>query len=349
MTTIYPFPPQLNHNPYLDDLYGELAHTFTVDRRSPRRSLLALIVGRGPRILHLHFFDAIIQRHNKVATWMRSIAWIALLMFLRWRGVTIVWTVHNALPHECPHPAIATRTVAHVLAQCHAVSVHHHATRTLLMEQYAPRVPIHVIPHGHNVQPFGAMPSRTDARYQLGLPADKPVLLYMGMIRRYKGLETLIEAMALLPHMHLIIAGFAADTDYLSEIHRHTARRINVTIRPRFLPDHEAAVYLAACDMLILPYRAITTSGMLVNAQAAGIICVVPNLPPLLEQVRDAVSGFVYPAENSSALAQTIERAMHHPERTSIAAHAQRQLAGHTWPQVAQLFTTMFHSVCPPS
>ena len=349
MTTIYPFPPQLTYSPYLDDLYAELATSFTIDRRSPRRSIPALLVGRGARILHIHFFDTLIQRPSKFVTWWRYVAWIALLMCLRWRGVTIIWTVHNLQPHECLHPAIATRTVAHVLAQCHAVSVHHHATRAQIIEHYAPHIPIHVIPHGHKAQPFGVMPSRDNARYQLGLPVDKPVLLYLGMIRRYKGLETLIEAMAILPHMHLIIAGVAADTLYLSEIHRHTARRINVTMRPRYLPDHEAAVYLAACDMLVLPYRAITTSGMLVNAQAAGIICVVPNLAPLLEQVRDAVSGFVYPAENSNALAQTIERALTHPERATIAAHAQRQLAGHTWAQVAQLFTNMIHSVCPPS
>lgn len=349
MTTICPFPPQLHYSPYLDDLYAELATAYTIDRRSPRQSIPALLFGTGSRILHIHFFDALIQRPNKFVTWLRYVAWIALLMLLRWRGVTIIWTVHNALPHECLHPTITTRTVAHVLAQCHAVTVHHHATRTLLLEQYNPRVSIHVIPHGHRIQPFGAMPTRTHARQQLGLHPDTPMLLYLGMIRRYKGLETCIAAMELLPHMHLIIAGHAADTTYLSEIHRLTARRINVTIRPRFLPDHEAATYLAACDVLVLPYRAITTSGMLVNAQAAGILCVVPNLPPLLEQLRDAVSGFVYPVENSDALAHTIERALAHPDRATIAAHAQRQLAAHTWPYVARLFDQLFTSVCPPS
>lgn len=346
MTIICPFPPQLTYSPYLDDLYAELTSSFTIDRRSPRRTILALLVGRGPRILHIHFFDALIQRPSKFVTWWRYVAWIALLMLVRWRGVTIVWTVHNVLPHECPHPTIATRTVAHVLAQCHAVTVHHHATRTLLIEQYNPHVAIQVIPHGHAPQPFGRMPTRAQARQQLGLHPDKPVLVYLGMIRRYKGLETLIDAMALLPHVHLVIAGHVADAGYLSEIHRLTARRINVTMRPRFLPDHEAATYLAACDLLVLPYRAITTSGMLVNAQAAGVCCVVPNLAPLLEQVRDGVSGFVYPVENSSALAQTIERALAHPDRATIAAHAQQQLAPHTWSHIATLFANLFKKAC---
>ena len=349
MTTIYPFPPQLNYSPYLDDLYAELAHTFTIDRQSPRRSIPRLIMRGGPHILHIHFFEALIQRPNRISTWIRFVAWIALLMLLRWRGITIIWTVHNLLPHECPHPDIATRTVAHVLKQCHAVTVHHHVTRAAIVEQYHPTVTIHVIPHGHRQYPFGIMPTRHAARQELGLHADKPIILYMGMIRRYKGLETLIDAMAALPHMHLIIAGLPADAEYLSEIHRHTARRINVTIRPRFLPDAEAAIYLAASDMLVLPYHAITTSGMLVNAQAAGVICVVPNLPPLLEQVRDEVSGFVYHAADSHSLAATIERALVHPNRAHIAAYASQQLADHTWAHIAPLYVRLFHSVCPPA
>lgn len=342
MTTIHPFPPTLAYNPYLDALYGVLEPHYTIDRRSPRRAIPALLFGQGARILHLHFFDEVVQRPAKLTTWMRYITWIMLLMLLRWRGVTIVWTVHNATPHECLHPRIAQRTTQHVLKQCHAVTVHHHATRTLLIEQYHTTTPISVIPHGHTAHPFGLLPQHQYARQQLGLTLDVPLLLYLGMIRRYKGIETLIDAMELLPHAHLIIAGHVADPIYLSEIHQHTARRINVTIRPRFLPDHEAAQYLAACDLLVLPYRSITTSGMLVAAQAAGIVCVVPNLPPLLEQVRDSVTGFVFHADNSNSLIHTIERALAHPNRDQISNTAQRSLANHTWPQVGQQFIALF-------
>jgi glycosyltransferase involved in cell wall biosynthesis len=342
MTIIHPFPPTLAYSPYLDDLYGVLEPHYTIDRRSPRRAIPALLFGRGARILHVHFFDEVVQRPSKFTTWFRYIAWIMLLMLLRWRGVTIVWTVHNATPHECMHPDIARRTTQHVLNQCHAVTVHHHATRTLLLEQYRTTTPISVIPHGHTAHPFGLLPHHQYARQQLGLTLDAPLLLYLGMIRRYKGIETLIDAMELLPHAHLVIAGHAADTVYLSEIHQHTARRINVTIRPRFLPDHEAAQYLAACDLLVLPYRSITTSGMLVAAQAAGIVCVVPNLPPLLEQVRDGVTGFVFHADNSNSLIHTIERALANPNRRQIGSAAQRALANHSWAQVGQQFITLF-------
>ena len=344
--TVYPLPPQLTYSPYLDALYAACdPQEFIIDRRSPRRSVLTMLFRAHPRILHLHFFDAIIQRPSKFVTWLRMVAWIMLLMLLRWRGVKIVWTAHNIEPHECYHPNLAQRTIHHLLKQCHAVTVHHHATKRALLELYGERAPITVIPHGHAVRPFGQLPSRHTARQQLGFDTDTPVFLYLGLIRRYKGIEQLIDAMELLPHVHMVVAGHPSDRVYLSELHQMTARRINVTLRPRFLPDQEAAQYLAACNALILPYRQITTSGMLVAAQSAGITCIVPNLPPLLEQVKDGVTGFVYHAEHTNSLIQAIERCLESEGTEKIGAQARASLAKHTWPHIAQQFMRLYHDL----
>lgn len=343
--TIYPFPPQLEYSPYVHALYAQFGDEFHIDQRSPRISIWRMMFGRHARVWHIHFFDAIIQRPSKFITWMRSTGWIMLLMFLRWRGVTLVWTVHNAEPHECYHPDIARRTVHHTIKQCHTVITHHYATRTYLNDHYPHNTPIQIIPHGHAKHPFGPLPSRRTARQQLGFDNDTPVFLYLGMIRRYKGIELLIDAMELLPHVHLIVAGHPADRAYLSELHHLTARRINVTLRPRFLPDNEAGVYLAACNALVLPYRNITTSGMLVAAQAAGVVCIVPNLPSLLEQVKDGETGFVYHADHVNSLVNALERAMAHPNTTHLQRQAQQSLANHTWEQIAKQYMELFVSL----
>jgi glycosyltransferase involved in cell wall biosynthesis len=86
----------------------------------------------------------------------------------------------------------------------------------------------------------------------------------------------------------------------------------------RFYLTDEAARYLPPPgDLLVLPYRSITTSGMLVAAQAAGNSPAQRHLPPLLEQVRDGVTGFVFHADNRSSLIHTIERALSNPHRRS--------------------------------
>src|SRR4051794_29999442 len=85
---VYPLPPQLPTSPYLDQLYAPMsALGVDVVRVRPRYALPALLLGRGPRILHLHFFDELTQRRGQVATAARSLLFLALLAILRWRGV----------------------------------------------------------------------------------------------------------------------------------------------------------------------------------------------------------------------------------------------------------------------
>ncbi len=342
---IYPFPPRLAYSPYLDALYAAFPDDAVVDRRSPRRSLWRMVFRRGQRLFHLHFFDAVVQHPNAILCWLRATGWILLLAFFRVIGVRIVWTVHNLQPHECYHPAIATRTIGRVIRLCHALTVHHHSTKVRIQQEYSFAPTIHVIPHGHAEEPFGPLPTRASARAQLGLDAELPTFLYLGMIRRYKGLELLIEAMQLLPQTLLIIAGHPGDKGYLSEIHQRTARSINISLHPRFLADAEVARYLAACDAVVLPYTEITTSGMLVAAQAAGVVCVVPNLAPLIEQVRDGETGYVYLQGNAASLVTTLERLIATPQREIIGRNARTALRSHTWPQVAAQFHALFVSV----
>lgn len=339
--TIYALPPRLNHNDYLTHLHEALSDRYEIYDGSLRGAIWHMARKRDLCIFHIHLFDEIIQRPRWIHAWLRMIGFVMMLMFLRWRGVHLIWTVHNLKPHTCWHDDIAHKTVQHVINQCHAVTCHHHVTRQQLLDTYQVNVPVTVVPHGHLAQPFGPLMSRQHARIELGLPQDIPVFVFLGMIRPYKGIDTAIAAMHAISQAHIIIAGLPVDKQYLSQIHRQTANMTNVTIKPYFLPDHEAALYLAACDALLLPYRAITTSGMLVNAQATGVVCVVPDLPPLAEQVHDGVNGFVYHAGSVDDLTRALMRLLAHPQRDTIGIQAQRQLHANTWNNIA----TQFHLV----
>jgi hypothetical protein len=153
MTIIHPFPPSLAYSPYLDELYRVLK-PISLLTGAHHVGNSRLLFGRATRILHLHFFDEVVQRPSKFSTWLRYVAWIMSLMLLRWRGVIIVWTVHNATPHECMHPDIARRTTQHVLNQCHASQciIMPHVRCPSLSSITA--TPITIIPHGHTEYPF---------------------------------------------------------------------------------------------------------------------------------------------------------------------------------------------------
>jgi glycosyltransferase involved in cell wall biosynthesis len=334
--TIYSLPPRLTDNPYITHLHEALADRYDIHVGSLWHALWSMLRRPQLAIFHIHLFDEIIQRPQWFWAWVRMVFFVALLMILRWRGVHILWTVHNLRPHTCWHDDIAHKSVQHVINQSHALTCHHEVTRQHILTKYHVTIPISVVPHGHTPQPFGPLMSRHQARLHLGLDQEMPLFLCLGMIRPYKGIDTLIEAMHALPQAHVIIAGLPSDKHYLSRIHHQTAGHANISVKPYYLPDHEAAIYLSACDGLVLPYRAITTSGMLVHAQAAGVVCVVPDLPPLAEQVQDGVNGFVYAAGSVDDLVNTLKRLIAHPQRDTIGLRARSQLQSHTWEHVAK-------------
>jgi hypothetical protein len=126
-----------------------------VRRGRPRHELPRLLLARGPRLLHLHFFDELIQRPGAGATAARSLLFLALLLALRLRGVRIVWTAHNLAPHEAPHPLWCFFVYRLVARWSAAIVAHSRAARDMLEATYGPLPQARVIPHGSYVDRYG--------------------------------------------------------------------------------------------------------------------------------------------------------------------------------------------------
>src|SRR5262249_946200 len=158
---VYPLPPQLPTSPYLDQLYAPMAALgVDVRRGRPRHALPALLLGRGPRILHLHFFDELTQRHGQIATAARSLLFLARLAALRRRGVRLVWTAHNLEPHELHHPAWGFLVYRTVARWAETVIAHSQAARELLDARYGPLSRCDVVPHGSYIGLHGPQRDR---------------------------------------------------------------------------------------------------------------------------------------------------------------------------------------------
>ena len=109
---------------------------------------------------------------------------------LRRRGVAVLAVVHNATPHERrPGDRALTRWLLRACDGLLAMSDQVAAD----VRQLAPAVPLSVVPHPV-YDGFGAPVPRADARARLGLPSEAPVFLFFGFIRRYKGLDVLLDA-----------------------------------------------------------------------------------------------------------------------------------------------------------
>lgn len=159
---------------------------------------------------------------------------------------------------------------------------------------------------------FGEPISTIEARKWLKIDPDKKVLLFFGFIRKYKGLDILLDSINILDKKNilnnfiLIVAGeFYEDAQpYLDQVKRLVINRV-VDLRTHFIPDSEVKYYLCAADVVIQPYRSATQSGVTPLAYHFEIPMVVTNVGGLPSLVPDGKVGLIA-APDAESIAEKI-------------------------------------------
>lgn len=148
---------------------------------------------------------------------------------------------------------------------------------------------------------FGAIVPKNEARKHLGLPDNEKIMLFFGFIRKYKGLDLLLEAMPMLPGIKLLIAGeFYEDEKQFHEQIDRLGIRQQLILKTDFIPDNEVKYYLCAADVVIQPYRNATQSGVTPLAFHFEKPMVVTNVGGLPSMVTNGEVGFVTEPEPAS-------------------------------------------------
>ncbi len=250
---------------------------------------------------------------------------------LRKRGVTVLAIVHNAIPHERrPGDLVLSRFA---LGVCDGLIAMSDQVREDL-DRLGIAAPVRQEAHpAYDV--FGDPVPRGDARAALGLPADAPVFLFFGFIRRYKGLHVLLDAWAdvrrRLPDAQLVVAGeFYADEDVLRA---QAARLEGVRLDAEYVPDARVGLYVSAADAVVQPYVTATQSGVAQIAFHFGRPVVTTDVGGLAESVPDGEAGIVVPPEDPAALADALVRVVGADLWPTLAAGAARQRT--SWAELA--------------
>jgi D-inositol-3-phosphate glycosyltransferase len=158
--------------------------------------------------------------------------------------------------------------------------------------------PIEFIPHPiYDI--FGNKTPKQTAREKLGIKQDEKTILFFGFIRKYKGLDILLEAMAderlKKLGVKLIIAGeFYDDKNYYDEIiNRHGLTHYIALLNSEFIPSEDVKYYFCAADMVVQPYRTATQSGVTQIAYHFERPMLVTNVGGLAEIVPHNIVGYV--------------------------------------------------------
>ena len=145
---------------------------------------------------------------------------------------------------------------------------------------------------------FGPPMNQQDARKLLGLPIHSKIALFFGFIRKYKGLDLLLKAMADAEirnqDIHLLIAGefYEPEEEYIQLIENLQIKE-KVHLHTHFIPDSEVKKYFSACDLVVQPYRDATQSGVTPLAYYFEKPTLVTNVGSLARLVPEGKAGYV--------------------------------------------------------
>jgi D-inositol-3-phosphate glycosyltransferase len=157
---------------------------------------------------------------------------------------------------------------------------------------------------------FGEKTDKQHAKRELGLSASQRYLLFFGFIRKYKGLDLLLQAMGderiKQLGIQLIVAGEFYDdpAPYQEIIHRQKIEQ-SVILRKEYIPSEKVRYYFCAADIVVQPYRTATQSGVTQIAYHFERPMLVTNVGGLPECVPDKKVGYVTEV-NSTAIADAL-------------------------------------------
>ena len=186
---------------------------------------------------------------------------------------------------------------------------------------------------------FGDPVPKDEARKVLGLNQSDRIILFFGFIRKYKGLDILLEAMKIIRQKNagikLLVAGefYEDEKPYRELIQQHQLDDVLI-LRTQFIADSEVKYYLCAADAVIQPYRNATQSGVTPLAYHFEKPMVVTNVGRLPALVPDGKVGLIAEPDAAS-IAAAVMRYFELGENYFI-PHLRSEKEKYSWHQLTE-------------
>ena len=268
--------PRSTTNPYITMLTAAL-------RRTPGLEVVtfsypAALFGRYS-VVHLHWPETIVGLGGRrlAGRLVRSALAALVLVRLTLARTAVVRTVHNVEP-----PADADRLQRALLRWFDRLTTH----RIVLNDRTERPGPTTTIPHGHYRDWYTGPRSAT-------VPGR---LQYVGLVRRYKGVEGLVEAFRSVADGSLMlgIAGAASTPELADTITALADGDPRVTLRFEFLSDNELVAAVTAAEVVVLPYRFMHNSGTVLATLSLDRPVLVPDTSVNADLAKEVGPGWIH-------------------------------------------------------
>jgi glycosyltransferase involved in cell wall biosynthesis len=210
---------------------------------------------------------------------------------------------------------------------------------------FAKTKPAQFVPHPL-YDNFGDIISKEEARTKLSIGHEDRVILFFGFIRKYKGLDILLESMKIInskfkiQHLKLLIAGeFYEDEKNYQQLLNDPSIKDNLILHTHFISDSEVKYYLCSADCVVQPYRNATQSGVTPLAYHFEIPMIVTNVGGLPSLVPDKKVGLI--AEpNAESIAEKIAEYFELGEEFFL-SHLREEKKKYSWKVMTEAILNM--------
>lgn len=254
---------------------------------------------RGYDIIHIH--------------WMFVFPFIFMMKFYvkfaHLLGYKVVWSIHDILPHD-QHTEKSKKKAVWFYNNVDYKFIHYRSNVKVLKETLGvEEKDLKVIYHPSLEESYPNEVSKEEARKELGIPMDSKVSLCFGHMRGYKGVDIFLDAMKLLgDDHHGLIVGKPQDKELYRRIESESSGMSNVTVVPRMVDASEVQTYLNACDVLVAPYRHITTSGVTLLAYSFSRPVISTSLGCIPEVIKNGRTGLIVEENIPESIAAAIRK-----------------------------------------
>lgn len=279
---------------------------------------------RRADVFHVHWPELIVRGRSRLETYARCLVLQAVLAVMRQRGTAIVRTLHNLEPHE-KGDAVERWALGRLDA------------RTDLFVRINAETPVPfgespLIPHGHYRDAYERYATR---------PAISGRILFIGLIRPYKGVESLIAAFrqSRFPEATLRIVGKPTPA-MEKEVSAAACADSRISVVFGYVPDRDFVTEICSAELVCLPYENIHNSGALLAALSLNRPALVRDTPTTRALAEEVGPGWVY-LFSDELTSKDLDRVLEHV-RANIPAERPR-LQNRDWEAIGRAYGNAFH------
>jgi len=291
------------------------------------------------KVVHFHFFHYTFLEYFSV-------------MLSKVFKFKVVITAHDV---ESLYESNDSVGAKRVLSYADRIIAHNILSKKILVEDIGiDNICVSIIPHGNYIESISEQPGKEESRKFLGIAQSHTVILFFGQIKKIKGLDILLNALPevikVFPDLKLVIAGKEWKDDFsrYQEIIKNNGLSDFVIPRVQYIPDEQVSSYFRASDLVVLPYKKIYQSGVLLMAMSYKAPVLVSDIPGMTEIIDNDVNGFLFKSEDSENLASRLVNILGNKKELMRVANSgyEKVIEEHNWDNIGLKMDEEYNAIC---